>query len=106
MDISLHLNAVHQNLVQFAHSPDFWRKLAIIFGAEFDRAQAEQLQQQWQAEDFSQLPTIRVLDQGMAGLLGAYAQSTDAIYTQSGFFGDGFPRADSGSAARRNWPCY
>ncbi|MBE9175848.1 hypothetical protein IQ225_12055, partial [Synechocystis salina LEGE 06155] len=85
MDISLHLNAVHQNLLQLAHSPDFWRKLAIIFGAEFDRAKAEQLQQQWQAEDFSQLPTIRVLDQGMAGLLGAYAQSTDTIYLNQNF---------------------
>ncbi|QHV00554.1 Calx-beta domain-containing protein, partial [Synechocystis sp. CACIAM 05] len=81
----LALSAVYENLIQFADSPHFWQDLEIIFGSSFNRAKAEELRQQWQAEDFSQLPPIRILDQGMAGLLGAYAQSTDTIYLNQTF---------------------
>ncbi|AGF50803.1 ssr3467 [Synechocystis sp. PCC 6803] len=73
------LSVVYENLIEFTNSPRFWRKLAIIFGTNFDRVQAKQLQQQWQKEDFRQLPTMRILDQDMAGLLGSHAQSTDII---------------------------
>ena len=90
MNISTALSAVHQSLVGFAQSPDFWRKLAIIFGDEFDRAKAEQLQQQWQAEDFSQLPLIRVLDQGMDGAWGGYAASQNTIYLSEALLASGF----------------
>ena len=50
------------------------------FGSGLNISVAETIRTQWANGDFSQIPTIAILDSGMNGALGAYASSTNRIY--------------------------
>ncbi len=68
-----------QNLSQ--DSSRFYNTLGQVLGSTFDVSLAESFRIQWSSGDFSQIPTIKILDSGMApGMLGAYARSTNNIY--------------------------
>ena len=75
-----------QQLQGFAQSENFWTVFDSVFGTEYDRAQAEVIQQAWQASDFSQLPEIQVLDSAsMPGIQGGFSAQTGKIYINADF---------------------
>ncbi|MBD2096465.1 cadherin-like domain-containing protein [Trichocoleus sp. FACHB-591] len=75
-----------QQLQGFAQSENFLSVLDSVFGTEYDRAQAEAIQQAWQASDFSQLPEIQVLDNAsMSGVQGGFSAQTGKIYINADF---------------------
>ncbi|AFY73019.1 VCBS repeat-containing protein [Synechococcus sp. PCC 7502] len=76
-----------QNILQgFAQERDrFYSIFGQAFGSDFNITLAETIRSQWASGDFSQIPTIQILDSGMNGALGAYAASTNTIYLSEGF---------------------
>ena len=84
-NIFLELVTVYEQLTGFAGIEDFWNQFNTAFGSEYDQAKAENLRIQWLNRNFSQLPNIRVLDSGLDGTVGAYAQSTNTIYLSQSF---------------------
>ena len=59
------LMASNSLLNSVAHSSNYWTIFDTAFGSNYKQTLAALLQQQWQAGDFSSLPTIQVLDSGM-----------------------------------------
>jgi hypothetical protein len=53
---------------------------------------AETIRSQWAIADFSSIPTIQVLSQGMDGMYGAYASSTNTIYISQSLLTLGQPK--------------
>ncbi len=81
MTLNTALSLTYNQLNTVAQSPDYWTILDHAFGANYNKTLATTLQQQWQAGDFSALPTIQILDsEVLGGALGAYATSNDTIY--------------------------
>jgi DNA-binding transcriptional MerR regulator len=75
-----------QQLQDFAQSKNFWMVLDSVFGTEYDRAQATAIQQAWQANDFSLLPEIQVLDNtSMSEIQGGFSAQTGKIYINADF---------------------
>ena len=56
------LTTVYQQLTAFAGLESFWTNFDSIFGTEYNLAVAQSLRSQWQSGNFSQLPTIEVID--------------------------------------------
>ncbi|MEP0871266.1 tandem-95 repeat protein [Trichocoleus desertorum AS-A10] len=75
-----------QQLQGFAQSENFWTVLDSVFGTEYDRTQTEAIQQAWQANDFSLLPEIQVVDAtSMSGIQGGFSAQTGKIYINADF---------------------
>ncbi|MBD2043379.1 cadherin-like domain-containing protein [Microcoleus sp. FACHB-672] len=80
------LRLAQQQLQGFAQSENFKTVFDSVFGTEYDLAQAEVIQQAWQANDFSQLPEIQVLDStSMSGIQGGFSAETGKIYINADF---------------------
>jgi Ca2+-binding RTX toxin-like protein len=80
------LTTVYQQLTAFAGLESFWTNFDSIFGTEYKLAVAQSLRSQWQNGNFSQLPTIEVIDDQILGKArGAYASSTNVIYLSDQF---------------------
>jgi hypothetical protein len=80
------LTTVYQQLTAFAGLESFWTNFDSIFGTEYKLAVAQSLRSQWQNGNFSQLPTIEVIDDQILGnARGAYASSTNVIYLSDQF---------------------
>ena len=76
IDLDNALSLVYEQLNVVAQSPDYWTILDTVFGANYDQSLATTLQQQWQAGDFSTLPTIQILSSDVLGnASGGYAAS-------------------------------
>jgi Zn-dependent protease with chaperone function len=83
---SQYLHLAQQNLTEFAQSSDFASKIEMAFGSQIDRSELTALQQRWQQGDFSDLPTIEVLQNGELGAAsGAYAAGGKKIYLSASF---------------------
>ncbi|BAQ64882.1 putative Ig domain-containing protein [Geminocystis sp. NIES-3709] len=81
------LSTVYQQLQQFAGSEDFWVKFDRVFGSEYNFTLAENIKTQWLNQDFSNLPTIEILNNDILGnARGGYALSTNTIYLSDSFF--------------------
>ena len=75
------LTTVYQQLTAFAGLESFWTNFDSIFGTGYNIAVASSLRSQWQSGNFSQLPTIEVIDDQILGnARGAYGSSTNVIY--------------------------
>lgn len=83
--MAVDLTAIYRYLTDFSSLENFWQLFGTIFGSFYDRPLAEILRSQWQREDFSQLPPIRVLESGMDGIAGAYSRSDNTIYLSQSF---------------------
>jgi hypothetical protein len=84
--LSAGLTTVYQQLTAFAGLESFWTNFDSIFGTEYNLAVAQSLRAQWQSGNFSQLPTIEVIDDEVLGnARGAYASSTNVIYLSDQF---------------------
>ena len=71
---SQHLNAVQNQLSQFAAQNNFNEIITTAFGKQVDQTQLEVLQKQLLAGDFSIIPDIQILLNGELGSAnGAYA---------------------------------
>jgi hypothetical protein len=80
------LTTVYQQLTAFAGLESFWTNFDSIFGTQYNIAVAQSLRSQWQSGNFSQLPTIEVIDDQILGnARGAYASSTNIIYLSDAF---------------------
>jgi hypothetical protein len=80
------LTTVYQQLTAFAGLESFWTNFDSIFGTAYNIAVAQSLRSQWQSGNFSQLPTIEVIDDEVLGnARGAYASSTNIIYLSDQF---------------------
>jgi hypothetical protein len=80
------LGSVYDSLTSFANLSNFWSLFETAFGSEYDLSVAQWLRSQWQAQDFSQLPTIEVIsDEVLGNARGAYASSRNVIYLSDGF---------------------
>ena len=80
------LTTVYQQLTAFAGLESFWTNFDSIFGTQYNIAVAQSLRSQWQSGNFSQLPTIEVIDDQILGnARGAYASSTNIIYLSDQF---------------------
>jgi len=80
------LTTVYQHLTAFAGLESFWTNFDSIFGTAYNIAVAQSLRSQWQNGNFSQLPTIEVIDDEILGnARGAYASSTNVIYLSDQF---------------------
>jgi hypothetical protein len=80
------LTTVYQQLTAFAGLESFWTNFDSIFGTQYNIAVAQSLRSQWQSGNFSQLPTIEVIDDEILGnARGAYASSTNIIYLSDQF---------------------
>jgi hypothetical protein len=75
------LGSVYDSLTSFANLSNFWSLFETVFGSEYDLSVAQWLRSQWQGGNFSQLPTIQVINDDILGnARGAYASSTNIIY--------------------------
>jgi Zn-dependent protease with chaperone function len=84
--LSAGLTTVYQQLTAFAGLESFWTNFDSIFGTEYNVSVAQSLRTQWQSGNFSQLPTIEVIDDQILGnARGAYASSTNVIYLSDQF---------------------
>jgi subtilisin family serine protease len=84
--LSAGLTTVYQHLTAFAGLESFWTNFDSIFGTQYNIAVAQSLRSQWQSGNFSQLPTIEVIDDQILGnARGAYASSTNVIYLSDQF---------------------
>jgi hypothetical protein len=80
------LGSVYDSLTSFANLSNFWTLFDTAFGSSYDFATAASLRSQWQAQDFSQFPTIEVVSSDILGNAnGAYASSTNKIYLSDSF---------------------
>jgi len=80
------LTTVYQQLTAFAGLESFWTNFDSIFGTAYNVSVAQSLRSQWQDGNFSQLPTIEVIDDEILGKArGAYASSTNVIYLSDQF---------------------
>lgn len=80
------LATVYDQLTHFASLEDFWQSFDNLFGAQYDMAIATSFQSQWQKGDFSQLPSIEIIDSSILGnAKGAYAASNNTIYLSDAF---------------------
>jgi hypothetical protein len=80
------LTTVYQQLTTFAGLEIFWTNFDSIFGTAYNMAVAQSLRSQWQNGNFSQLPTIEVIDDEILGKArGAYGSSTNVIYLSDQF---------------------
>jgi Domain of unknown function (DUF4114)/RTX calcium-binding nonapeptide repeat (4 copies) len=83
---SQHLNAVQNQLSQFAAQNNFNEIITTAFGNQVDQTQLEILQKQLLAGDFSIIPDIQILLNGELGSAnGAYAADLDKIFVSSDF---------------------
>jgi Ca2+-binding RTX toxin-like protein len=88
------LTTVYQQLTAFAGLESFWTNFDSIFGTAYNIAVAQSLRSQWQSGNFSQLPTIEVIDDEVLGnARGAYASSTNIIYLSDQFVETASPQA-------------
>ncbi len=77
---------VHQWLQRFALSNSFFEILTQAMGQSFSREQAQILQQQWRANNFSALPQIEIRTQAeLQSAKAAYATDTNTIYLSEQF---------------------
>jgi hypothetical protein len=84
--LSAGLTTVYQQLTAFAGLESFWTSFDTVFGTEYNLAVAQSFRAQWQSGNFSQLPTIEVIDDQILGTArGAYAISTNTIYLSDAF---------------------
>jgi hypothetical protein len=80
------LTTVYQQLTTFAGLESFWTNFDSVFGTAYNIAVASSLRSQWQSGNFSQLPTIEVIDDQILGKArGAYGSSTNIIYLSDQF---------------------
>ena len=80
------LTTVYRQLTTFAGLESFWTNFDSIFGTAYNIAVAQSLRSQWQNGNFSQLPTIEVIDDEILGKVrGAYGSSTNIIYLSDQF---------------------
>ena len=83
---SQHLNAVQNQLSQFAAQNNFNEIITTAFGNQVDLTQLEVLQKQLLSGDFSIIPDIQILSNGELGSAnGAYAADLDKIFVSSDF---------------------
>jgi hypothetical protein len=64
---------IYRYLNNLANSENFWQTIESIYGTEFDRATTEIIRDRWQQGDFSDLPTISILDDTSADLKSSKA---------------------------------
>jgi Ca2+-binding RTX toxin-like protein len=83
---SQHLNAVQNQLSQFAAQNNFNEIITTAFGKQVNQTQLEILQNQLLSGDFSIIPDIQILSNGELGSAnGAYAADLDKIFVSSDF---------------------
>ncbi|MFM7439712.1 MAG: hypothetical protein ACKO2V_14105, partial [Snowella sp.] len=88
------LASVYAKLTSFAKLENFWSLFDTAFGSSYDFATAASLRSQWQAQDFSLLPTVEVINSDvLAGARGSYDGTTNRIYLADSFFANGTPEA-------------
>ena len=86
------LPAVYDSLFQFAQSDGFLANWETAFGTNYDSVKTTELRQRWQSRDFSELPAIEVVGDGVLGSAsGAYASSTNKIYLSESFVNTASP---------------
>ena len=61
------LPAVYDSLFQFAQSDGFLANWETAFGTNYDSVKTTELRQRWQSRDFSELPAIEVVGDGVLG---------------------------------------
>ena len=84
--LSAGLTTVYQQLTAFAGLESFWTSFDTVFGTEYNLAVAQSFRAQWQSGNFSQLPTIEVIDDQILGnARGAYASSGNTIFLSDTF---------------------
>jgi Ca2+-binding RTX toxin-like protein len=84
--LSAGLTTVYQQLTAFAGLESFWTSFDTVFGTEYNLAVAQSFRAQWQSGNFSQLPTIEVIDDQILGnARGAYASSSNTIFLSDTF---------------------
>jgi hypothetical protein len=94
MNLNTALSITYDQLNAVAQSPDYWTILNTVFGTNYNSTLATTLQQQWQAGDFSALPTIEILSSEVLGnASGAYATSNNTIYLADTFVATATPEA-------------
>jgi hypothetical protein len=65
----------------FSNQDNFWDRLALPFGENYDRSRAAGLREQWQTGEGIELPGIQVVADEVLGVAqGAYALETNTIY--------------------------
>jgi Zn-dependent protease with chaperone function len=87
-DLSLNqaIASTYLTLNQLATGDRFDSIFETAFGSKFDRSAATNIQKAWKESDFSQLPSIEILDSNtMPQSNGAYAASTNRIYLNADF---------------------
>ncbi|MEB3120303.1 MAG: M10 family metallopeptidase, partial [Snowella sp.] len=88
------LASVYAQLANFANLSNFWSLFDTAFGSSYDFATAASLRSQWQAQDFSLLPTVEVISSDvLAGARGSYDGTTNRIYLADSFVTNGTPEA-------------
>ncbi|MDJ0843582.1 MAG: Calx-beta domain-containing protein, partial [Crocosphaera sp.] len=85
---------VFDSLFDFAQSDGFWDTISIAFGTNYDVTKITEIRTQWQNQEFSQLPEIEVISDGILGnFRGGYAANSNQIY-----LADSFVETDSSEA--------
>ncbi len=88
------LSFIYDQLTNFANLENFWTLFDTAFGSSYDFATAANLRSQWQAQDFSLLPTVEVINSDvLAGARGSYDGTTNRIYLAESFVTNGTPEA-------------
>ncbi|MEI3652169.1 MAG: sodium:calcium exchanger, partial [Dolichospermum lemmermannii FEM_B0920] len=90
------LTLTYNQLSAFSGLDNFWQVFNTAFGTQYNRSGAEILRLQWQADDFSQVPQVEILDNSTLGNAnGAYASSNNKIYLSANFVATATPEAIS-----------
>ncbi|MCY7368017.1 MAG: hypothetical protein LH474_07680, partial [Chamaesiphon sp.] len=80
------LQTTQQQLIAFAQQADFLTIIDRSFGAGFHKARLAEIQAQWLAGDFRNLPEIEIVEGSVLGTApGAYGASTNRIYLSAAF---------------------
>jgi Ca2+-binding RTX toxin-like protein len=80
------LPEVYALLKGFAARDDFWEKMSVAFGDEFDQEKLESLRQQWASGNLEKEPSIEIRSAAeLKGANGAFAAATNTIYLSRDF---------------------
>lgn len=75
------MSEVYEDLSKFAAQADFVPKMNLAFGENWDAASAKALAEGWFHQDFSDIPSVKVVSSAeIGGANGAFAEATDTIY--------------------------
>jgi hypothetical protein len=88
------LSFIYNQLTNFANLENFWTLFDTAFGSSYDFATAASLRSQWQAQDFSLLPTVAVISSDvLSGARASYDGNINRIYLADSFIANATPEA-------------